>query len=257
MVGDGLRVAGLRVTQAVQPGLLRRRRDPVREPDPAQEPQQLQPLQHREFPQGELGELRETGVHVAEYLQMTRHVGTGQAQLTRRGRQVGQGFRCFDVDGHRGRGRPGGTAVVGLEANVAATCDALENGGQPHSSSPDTLGVQIRQAVRLVVPALHGPVVRTVVVPPELVLVVVRVRVQRLVAAQPSHLALDQPVAVTHLLSRSDRDLRPEPDVDVQRVLVHRVERPGRGVAQANRAQPHRRDADLAVEEVEELGKAA
>ena len=82
-------------------------------------------------------------------------------------------------------------------------------------------------------------------------------RVERLVPVQVGHELLDPPVVGVRF-PRALRHRRPEPDVDVQLPRLHRVERPWlsqiffRRSPQPQRAEPERRNPDVAVERLEE-----
>src|SRR5437764_5016024 len=144
------------------------------------------------------------------------------------------------------------TPLRSLPSSRASTsaCPMSAPSGQPY-----TLLVQVGQPPARIVSLLERLVRGPVVPPPELLGRVVHGRVQRLVAIERGHRLLDEPVVVPVRLPRPQRHTRPEPHVDVQLVRLPRVQRPGPGRPQPHRTQPHGRDADLAVEEVEELGR--
>src|SRR5690349_17738438 len=124
------------------------------------------------------------------------------------------------------------------------------------SASPDAFLVQAEQPTLAVVGLLEGAVRRAVVTLVELVLVVERRGVQRLVPAQLGDLVLDEAVviAVRRVLARGQRDGPPEPKVHVHLAGPERVEGPGALAAQPQRAHPYRTHSHIFLEEPQEIG---
>src|SRR5262245_8220399 len=122
------------------------------------------------------------------------------------------------------------------------------------SPSTHTLVVQIQQPPSRVIGPFDGPVGVTVVVLPELLALVERGRVERLVAVQVVHGLLDHAVVITVVLPARQRDHAPEPEVHVEPPRLQRIERPA--PRRLQRAHPDRHHADLVLEELQELRAA-
>ena len=288
VVADRVGVAGHRVAQPLRDAppagqrLLRRRRG-RREPLDAQGARGLDGRGGRGAPEPHRREVDEQVVGVARVhafdVEVTRDVGPGQPQLTRGRGEVRRGTRRAQVQRPHGVGRAERGPVVRPHAQGNRPVEhGLDDLGDGHllpslsghrlwvvgwvgwsrrSGSADRLGVEVGQPAVGVVPALEFGVVIAAVEPVELVLVVERLGVERLVTPQCGDLVLDAPVRGARPRSRVGRHRRPEADVDVQLTGPQRVERPRLLAAKSQRAQPDRLDRHLTQEPAQEVGGGA
>src|SRR5215210_1163308 len=120
----------------------------------------------------------------------------------------------------------------------------------------NALPVQVRQPALAVVGPFQLAIGTLVMQPPELVSVVIGVRVERLAPAELVDDLLDLAVVGALLLAVGQGQGGPEAEVHVGGLRIERVERPAPPVARAQRADPERLDRNLAHEEVEELAGA-
>src|ERR1022692_4525649 len=92
-----------------------------------------------------------------------------------------------------------------------------------NSASRDALFVQAEQASLTVIRALERPVGAAVVALVELVLGIVRGRVQRLMPIQPRHLIFDEAVVVTVRPARRQWHRSPEAEIHVHLTRLQRI----------------------------------
>src|SRR5438270_12173759 len=116
--------------------------------------------------------------------------------------------------------------TLAINAAVVIRAILLSSQNQGTLASLDGLGVEVEEPTVRVVGLLQKLVRRAAVRRPELILRVERGGVQRLVAIEVRHLALDGPVVERLRLSIRQVDTAPEPDVDVGRCRVERIEIP-------------------------------
>ena len=286
MVVDRFGVAALAVPEPAGDAaparrhLLRRRGDRLQVLDADRAHDLRHDLRRRPRELEALGERLEQLVRIARMhavdVEVAGDVGTGEAEIAATRGEIGRAARCLQLEGERRVGGTGGAPVVGGEPQRQPAADEdledLGEGelrGRRRARRSDRAAFSVNVVIVVAPPSRRGrgvasrgrtglftaPIGRAAVERVELVPRVERVGVERLVAVELAHPALDHPIRLA--FGRADRHGRPEADVDVGLARSEGVERPALVIAQPDRAQPDRLDRHVREEPVDELAHIA